>query len=157
MESDAKKRENERRQDELVWERSRQDETLRWLREQKLKYYVETLDHFQAASELSRHVEFPEDQNMVGPEAVKEVRQELRLANRSVNSLRAVCGDDLAEQVIQLYRELYFTIQHLDNIGMGPGHFVPLPGRPNGWILNETIDGWSERLTDFLRKDFGLT
>jgi hypothetical protein len=150
-ESDAQKREDERRKDE----RSRDDERLRWLREQKLKCYLEALDHFRAAGELSSNVSFSQE-GMVSREEVKAIVRELRHGHRWVNSLRAVCGNDLAGKVVELNSDLYFTIDALDNVGMGgpshQGHMVP---RRDGssWILSGTIDDWSEKLSEILRTD----
>jgi hypothetical protein len=156
-ESDAKKWENERQRDKETWMRSQADEQSRWLREQKLKCYLESSDSLRSASELAANISL----NAAGGHKREEelaIVEELRHANRWLNSTRAVCRADLTRQVDDIQEELYYTMQALTHRGMGSvtskgsDHFVEFAPGKDG-ILSETIDRWAKKLSDMSRQD----
>ncbi len=118
----------QRESDAGKWERDREDELFRWLREQKLKCYLEALDHLKSASKLSANApSTKEGERRYAREDEMAIVQELRNSYRSMNSVRAVCGEAVTAKVNNLSRDLYFIIQSVSYEGIKPGEMVRLP------------------------------
>jgi hypothetical protein len=160
-ESDLEKWENERRHSALEWERNRDDARFQWNREQKLRCYLEALDHLITASELSSNASpvSSGEQRRYAREDEMAIVQQLRKGYRWTKSASAVCGTSVIERLNELSSELYFTIQTITHEGIKSGEMVRRPRSSNfeEWILSETIDTMSARLTDIMRADLGTS
>lgn len=158
-ESEIEKWESEHRRDTLAWKRDRDDEQFRWLRDQKLKYCMEVFDHLRVASELSSNLSYTQggEQRRYAREDEMAIIQELRQSDVRMKPLSLVCGEDVAAELKKVSQELYFYIQQIDREGVKPGGMVRLPEERlmDEWMLNETIDGLSARISASMRTDLG--
>jgi hypothetical protein len=156
---DTERWENERRRDEDTRERERDDEHFRWVREQKLKCYMEIIDHLRTASELAADFSGNGEDKQRGyaKEDEMAVVKELRAGYCWLKAMSALCGRAATDSINDLNDELYYTIQALTYEGIRPGKMVR---RPKGksldeWIASEVIDGMAAQLSEILRTDLG--
>jgi hypothetical protein len=83
------------------------------------------------------------------------VAQELKRSYRWVTSARAVCGDAVTERLEKLSADIYFTMQAVSYEGMDKGGMVRRPkgGVLEKWLLSESVDTMSARLSEIMRAD----
>jgi hypothetical protein len=156
-ETETAKLEIETRRETLAWQRTRDDDHVRWIREQKIKCYLDALDHLLVASELAANA-VPARSGEDRPYAREDemaIAQELKRSYRWVTSASAVCGDAVTERLKKLSADIYFTMQAVSYEGMEKGGMVRRPegGVLKKWLLSESVDTMSARLSEIMRAD----
>ena len=153
--ADAEKREIDRRRETLAWTRERDDDHFRRLREEKIKYHRETLEHLLTAGGLAAKLKPVGEDRRYAREDEMAIVDELRQSHGWLTSLGLVCTGDTAAKLDEVATDLYFTLQTVTYEGVKPGQLVR---RPPGnaleeWLLSETIDTLATRISAILRED----
>lgn len=130
---------DQRERESLQWERQREtdlkkrqhdsrDEQIRWLRDQKLKCYLEALNSLKDASEFTAKALPPpkDNEGRVSTEDKKAIVQELRNSYRWTVSVSAVCGDNVAAKLDEFQKYMSYIIQSTEYSGI-KGGMIKLP------------------------------